>query len=152
MALGSGELQNIFRGAFGDRFGFSQQFQRQLFEDALSNLAPQFQAGQRAGTANLQARGFNTAVPFSNFLGQGQAAFTQAQGNIGRGIATASGQAGQRQRELLFGAQANLFTQESLLRLQKELGEKGFADFLGQLLGFGVQGAGFALGGGFGGG
>lgn len=146
---GAQSLSDIFRSSFGGQFGFGRVEKRRLFEDALADIAPQFQAGQRAGIANLQQRGFGTATPISNFAGLSQAGFTQAQGDIGRGIAIESGRAGQRQRELLFGAQANLFTQEQLLRLQKELGEKGFGDFLGQLLGFGVQGAGFALGGGF---
>ena len=140
------DLRQAFKSIYGDSYGLSPQLQSAMFQQGVSNLQPQFAGLQKSAVADLNARGFNSAVPYGNVMSNMNTGYMRALQNLQQGITTQSMQAGENQRAQLFNQLGGLSSQMSLLELQKKLGQKGFMDFLGQLLGQGMNVAGTYVG------
>lgn len=136
------DLQSAFKSIYGNQYGLSPELQAAMFQQGVSNLQPQFAGLQKSAVADLNQRGFNSAVPYGNVMSNMNTGYMRALQNLQQGITTQSMQAGENQRLQLFNQLGGLSTQMSLMELQKKLGEKGFMDFLGSLLGQGMNVAG----------
>jgi len=145
--------QQLFRSIYGNQYGLPQEYQNQLFQQGVSQINPQFAGMQKQGLSDLNQRGFNSAVPYSNMVSNLNTARGRTLYDLQNSITTQSMQAGEQQKGQLFGAANDYQTQVALMELQKRLGKKGFMDFLGMFLGqagnvaAGWAGGGFKMGG-----
>lgn len=148
-ANSANDIVRMFEGIYGKQYGFSPEYQKLLFQQGVTNLQPQFASMGKSGLNDLNQRGFNSAVPYSNMQSNLNSQYGRSLGQLQQSISAQSGQAAEAQKASLFGQTSDFLSQYNLMQLQKRLGKKGFMDFLGNLFGQGADVLAGWAGGGF---
>jgi len=129
-----GDIQQLFRNVYGQG-GWSPEYQRLLYQQGLADIAPTYQSALRSGVADLNQRGFYSAIPYSNLAGRIGGDYMRALTDYRRGISLGSAQAAEQQKARMFDQMSGIVSQDFLYWLQKMANKKGFGDVLGQLIG-----------------
>jgi hypothetical protein len=144
------DMQQAWEKIYGKTYGYSSDFQKQLFQQGVSNLKPQFEGMAKIGLGDLNQRGFNSAIPYSNLMSNVNSSYAKSLLDLQNSISAESGRVAESQKAARYGSESSFLSQWNLLALQKKLGQKGFMDFLGQLFGqagnLGSEYAGMQLG------